>query len=77
MSWDGRNLPTEPLGKVRLPAGQMTVPATVWVLVALTTIVAGLTSPGAGLGVYVLGLLAAVIIDFTMWLEAEGMVERD
>ncbi|MEJ5231605.1 MAG: hypothetical protein WHV64_05365 [Geminicoccaceae bacterium] len=77
MSWDGRNFPTEPLGKVRLPAGQMTVPATVWVLVALTTIVAGLASPGAGLGVYVLGLLAVVIVDFTMWLEAEGMVARD
>lgn len=77
MSWDGRNLPAEPLGKVRLPAGQMTVPATVWVLVALATIVAGLASPGAGLGVYALGLLAALIIDFTMWLEAEGMVARD
>lgn len=77
MTWDGRNLPAEPLGKVRLPAGEMTVPATVWVLVVLTTIVAGLTSPGAGLGVYVLGLLAAVIVDFVLWLEADGMVARD
>lgn len=77
MTWDGRNLPAEAVGKVRLPAGPMTVPATVWALVALTTIVAGLTSPAAGLGVYVLGLLAALVIDFTQWLEAEGMVARD
>lgn len=77
MTWDGRNLPAEAAGKVRLPAGQMTVPATVWLLVALTTIVAGLTSPATGLGVYVLGLLAALVIDFTQWLEAEGMVARD
>ncbi len=77
MSWDGRNLPEESIGKVRLPAGRMTVPATVWLLVALATIVAGLASPGAGLGVYALGLLAALVIDFTMWLEAEGMVARD
>ncbi|MCX8100627.1 MAG: hypothetical protein N3D77_05240 [Geminicoccaceae bacterium] len=77
MSWDGRNFPEEVAGKVRLPAGSMTVPATVWVLVVLTTILAGLTNPATGLGVYVLGLLAALIIDFTMWLEAEGMVERE
>lgn len=77
MTWDGRNLPEEPIGKVRLPAGQMTIPATVWLLIALVTIVAGLASPAAGLGVYALGLLAALVIDFTMWLEAEGMVARD
>ncbi len=77
MSWDGRNFPEDVVGKVRLPAGRMTVPATVWLLVATTTILAGLTDPATGLGVYALGLLAALVVDFTMWLEEEGMVVRD